>query len=175
MKRLSYSETTEVEVDGARFVLGCIPLQKWTDVRLRARRAWLEAERRALVVLAGMTLSEEERDRRVAEEIVSDPVYRAAYEEIIREAVAWGVVGHTWEGGPAFEPTQRTYFGRTYVGASDSLVADYADTALNGGGRLVETLYLRVSEKASLGPDAKKKSPPPTSSPSTPDGPATNA
>lgn len=154
MRRVSYSETERVEIEGASFDLCSIPAHKWTEIRLRARRALLRAKRAGLASLreSGVDSPSEED---VVTEAWLDPEYRREYESAIRETVAWGVRGHTLEGVP-FVAASRDCLGRSYAGASDETVGAYSEHFLDAGGTLLEALYLRVSQKNSVSPAEKK-------------------
>ncbi len=164
MKIRSYTETESVEIDGGQFQLAPIPEGVWRNLALRSTASSRDARRRALIDLRGA--GEEVDDGAVQRAMFLDPVHRRELEELAREAVAWGVRGHTVE-GLAFTPGEREYFGRKYSGASDETVADYADTRLDAGGTLLNALYVAVHRKNSLDPAQKKSSPPPSDT--TPD------
>ncbi len=165
MKIRSYTETESVEIEGGRFELAPIPDGVWRNLALRSAASTRDARRRALVELRAA--GEEATADTVATTMLLDPVHRRELEQLAREAVGWGVRAHT-VAGLEFKPGEREYLGRKYSGASDDTVADYADTRLDAGGTLLNALYVRVHEKNTLDPLAKKNSPPPSGS--TPDG-----
>lgn len=155
MRVPSYAKVDTVEVEGGRFELAPVPDGVWRGLALRAAAASRAAKRRAILMLkaAGDEVSEDQ----VEDAMYLDPVYRDELEALKRESVAWCVRGHVVEGLP-FVAAEREFFGRSYPGASDETVRDYADTRLDRGGVLLDALYVEVSHKNSLSPVEKKSS-----------------
>lgn len=167
---ISYARIDEVSIEGATFQVQPVPDGVWRTIRLSGLAALRAAKRRALLDLRAA--GDDATAEAVDDLAFLDPAYRTEIERLERDAVAWGVAGHS---GLSFEfrAEERPFFGRTYRGASLATVSDYADTAIPGG-RLLHALYLAVLAKNDL-PAAEKKSSPPPSPAAPGDGTATTA
>jgi hypothetical protein len=161
MRVRDFSATEKVQIGDVTFEVGAIPAGKWRvlcligadGIRNATRRALTRA-REELGDAAYDALSDKEREEVLQRFRREDPEFIDASERMQRQALAWGVRGHSGpEGTPAFEPAEREWQGRRYQGASDAMVDIYAD---NPG--ILADLYIRISELNGLSVAQKKSS-----------------